>query len=185
MKDYGGRIEFISVKGDLKEALLWLNDASVRTTATLLTETKTLRWQDDNPPDQSPLSRPLGRLVEPDPALICAGLVQSVARKFNGHLLDETIAYFTTETKPISAWVRAWQIQDWLPFQLKKLRAYLREWQIEHVTVKKRGSPLTPEKLIAQLKLRGDQSCTLVLTPQGGQPIVMICADRIGGDECH
>jgi hypothetical protein len=118
--------------------------------------------------------------VEPDPAILRAGLVQDAAEKFNGFMLDETIAYFTTDRKPDSPWVRAWQILDWMPFNLKKLRAYLRERNVGNVTVKKRGSPLTPETLIPQLKLKGDESRTLVLTRLQGQPIVMICENMPG-----
>ena len=116
-------------------------------------------------------------LIEPDPALIRAGLVQDVAARFGGNLLDETIAYITADTVPDSAWVRGWQILDWMPFHLKRLRDYLRERGIGRVTVKKRGSPVTPKELTAKLKLKGEQSCTLVLTRHSGQPIVLICED--------
>jgi hypothetical protein len=91
--------------------------------------------------------------------------------------LDETIAYFTTDDKPDSPWVRTWQILGWMPFNLKKLRAYLREHNVGTVTVKKRGSAITPESLIPQLKLKGDESRTLVLTRCQGAHIVIICAD--------
>lgn len=176
---YRGELEFISVSGDLKEAVLWRNaDADdLRTTATLLIGDTVHRWlpdADDAPPVTA---EPSGWLVEPDPALIRAGLVVPAARAFDGHLLDETIAYFTTESRPDSPWVRGWEILDWMPFNLKKLRAHLRERNIGTVTVKKRGSPLTPEALNAQLKLKGDESRTLVLTRYAGKPIVMICAD--------
>jgi hypothetical protein len=53
----------------------------------------------------------------------------------------------------------------------------LREHSVGTVTVKKRGSAVTPEVLIPQLKLKGDQSRTLVLTRCQGQQIVMICQD--------
>ncbi|MBC7870509.1 MAG: SAM-dependent methyltransferase, partial [Chitinophagaceae bacterium] len=66
-----------------------------------------------------------------------------------------------------------------MPFNLKKQRAYLRERNVGTVTVKKRGSALTPEGLIADLKLKGDETRTLVLTRCAGRPIVMICSDYL------
>jgi hypothetical protein len=41
--------------------------------------------------------------------------------------------------------------------------------------VKKRGSPLEPDQLIRQLRLKGDEQCILVLTHLRGEPIVIIC----------
>jgi hypothetical protein len=69
-----------------------------------------------------------------------------------------------------------------MPFNLKKLRAYLREHDVASVTVKKRGSPITPEELIQGLKLKGGQhSRTLVLTRHAGNPLVLICEDIHAG----
>jgi SAM-dependent methyltransferase len=176
---YGGVVEFVSVDGELKEALLWLNGADhARLCATLLHDGQAHHWQSgDDDAAMVGLSEPLGWLAEPDPAVIRAGLVGAAARRHNGYLLDETIAYFTTDDRPVSPWLRSWRVLDWMPFHLKKLRAYLRQRGIGQVTVKKRGSPLTPEELISRLKLKGDGSCTLVLTRCQGRPIVVICDD--------
>lgn len=176
--EYAGCIEFISVNGDLKEAVLWLGgEHPVTRKATLITGGIIQHRQASETVPSTPITPPQGWLVEPDPALIRAGLVQDIAADCNGTLLDDTIAYFTTETRPYSTWVRTWQIWDWMPFNLKNLRAYLRERHIGNITVKKRGSPITPETLTKQLKLKGDGSCVVVLTRHAGQPITIICAD--------
>lgn len=178
LEPYSGRVEFISVNGDLKEAVLWRDAGSTVLTATLLINDQVHKWE--SPASDvldKPLSEPRGWLVEPDPALLRAGLVQNVAAHFDGNLLDETIAYFTTDQQPDSPWLRAWPILDWMPFNLKYLKAYLREHHVGHVTVKKRGTAVTPETLIPQLKLKGDESRTLILTRCQGRQIVMICAD--------
>jgi SAM-dependent methyltransferase len=177
---YTGHVEFVSVSGDLKEALLHLGGASFvgQTSATLLTATAAYHWQPLPGPVTAPVGTPRIWLVEPDPALLRAGLVQAAAVAFGGALLDETIAYFTTAALPDSGWARAWRILDWMPFHLKRLRAYLREHHVGHVTVKKRGSAITPEELIPKLKLKGSESRTLVLTRCQGQPIVLICQDK-------
>ncbi|MCU0512589.1 MAG: hypothetical protein MUE40_08445 [Anaerolineae bacterium] len=104
--------------------------------------------------------------------------MQDAAAAWDATLLDESIAYLTTDAPPATPWARAWRILGWLPFHLKKLRHTLRAQQVGHITVKKRGSPITPEALIAQLGLTtGPESRTLVLTRLRGQPIVLICAD--------
>jgi SAM-dependent methyltransferase len=176
---YGGAVEFISVGGDLKEALLHLPGTS-GTFATLLTsDGEVQHWQRESLPDPRPLSPPREWLLEPDAALLRAGLVEDAAAALGANQLDATIAYLTADARPESAWVRAWRVRDWLPFNVKRLRASLRKRDIGTVTIKKRGSPLTPEQLAAQLKLQGRESCTLVLTRHDGAPIVLICDDYV------
>jgi hypothetical protein len=69
-----------------------------------------------------------------------------------------------------------------MPFNLKKLRAYLRERNIGRVTVKKRGSPLTPEELIAKLRLSSEgEERVVVLTRVKGDPVVIICGMPLRG----
>lgn len=174
---YGGRLEFISVSGDLKEAVLWLGEGPLQTKATLLTPTATHHWLVQDVDLEIDVSPPLGWLLEPDPAMIRSGGLRELAMELGASLIDETIAYMTCADSVESPWVRRWQILDWMPFNLKKLRAYLRERDIGHITVKKRGSPITPEQLIKKLKLKGEQSCTLVLTQHHSAPIVIVCAD--------
>ncbi len=174
LESYGGCVEFVSVDGDLKEATLWRGAGMAGRRATLLAGGQVLHWDDAGA--QAEVGEPLAWLVEPDAALLRAGLVQDVAARFDGRLLDESIAYFTTTVRPESPWLRAWAVLDWLPFHVKRLRAYLRERDVGQVTVKKRGSPVTPEELIPQLKLRGAESRVLVLTRLRGAPTVLVCA---------
>jgi len=101
--------------------------------------------------------------------------VRDLAAEIDAAMLDPEIAYLTSDHVPASAWLRTWRVIDWLPYQLKRLRATLRERGIGRVTVKKRGSPLMPEQLIPALRLKGDAACTLILTQHMGRPIVMIC----------
>jgi SAM-dependent methyltransferase len=178
---YRGGVEFISVAGDLKEAVLWLGLDRPTRQATLIAGGSVHTWPEPEIMPDVPVAEPRGWLVEPDPALLRAGLVQAATAVWGGALLDATIAYFTTETRPDSPWLRAWEILDWMPFNLKRLRAYLRQRGVGQVTVKKRGVAISPEELSARLKLKGDGSCTLVLTRYRAQPIAIVCADFTAG----
>ena len=179
VQDYPAMLTFISVEGDLKEAELRLGERETFTTRALRLTSggEPLIYQADEVPDHPQTAPPRRWLCEPDPAIIRAGYVAPLAAALGGIQLDEQIAYFTTDTKPDSPWVRAWEVLDWMPFHLKRLRAHLREQAVGTVTVKKRGSPLTPEGLTRKLKLKGGASRTLVLTRYDDEPIVLICAD--------
>ncbi len=169
---YPGAVEFVSVNGDLKEAILRRPGEGNR--ATLLSENNALHYDDAPQPDVL-IEAPRGWLIEPDPALLRAGFVRHIAAELDGALLDENIAYFTANSQPQTPWVRAWPVEAWLPFNLKKLRAVLRECDVGRVTVKKRGSPLEPDDVVRKLKLKGTEARVLVLTRLRNDPIVLIC----------
>jgi len=170
------RLDFISVQGNLKEANLWrITSPGPTLRAVLLTEGEAHIWDNQGAHPDVPLSEPQAWLCEPDPALIRAELVQDVAAAYQGALLDETIAYFTTEYPPETPWVRGWAIEAWMPFNLKRLREYLRARDVGRVTVKKRGTAVTPDVLIPKLKLKGSHERMIVLTRLRGQQIAMIC----------
>nr|WP_202486277.1 methyltransferase domain-containing protein [Streptomyces sp. SID4985] len=164
--------EWISDAGDVKEAVLWFGTGTpggVR--ATLLPGPRTLLGR--GLPD--PAVRPVGRyLYEPDGAVIRAHLVAEVAEDLSGGLLDETIAYITAHTLRPTPYATAYEITDQLPFNLKKLKAFLRERQVGTLTVKKRGSAVEPEELRRKVKPQGPNSATVFLTRVAGAPTMLI-----------
>ena len=91
-----------------------------------------------------------------------------------GRLLDPTIAYRATDAVPATALGTAYEITDVLPFGVKRLRELLRSRGIGTLTVKKRGTAVTPEQLRSQLRLRGDGEATVVLTRVAGQQTVLL-----------
>ncbi len=192
----GWEVTFVSVDGDLKEAdltydVLLAGVDSLPPAAVLLVgddiHTLDVTGRRSQTPGSAPavrlfddyalppLADPCAWLCEPDPAAIRAGLVQQVAHLCGGSLLDETIAYFSTDTKPDTPWARAWRIEAWMPFNVKRLREYLRVRGVGRVTVKKRGTAVTPDVLIPQLKLKGDGERLIVLTRLRGQQIALVC----------
>ncbi len=167
-------LEFISVDGELKEGVLWFNAfATVRHRATLLPAGITLTGERNSP--VLPLSSPQAYLYEPDPAVMRAGLVNILGWQIGAVQLDPDIAFLTTRELQHTALARVWQICDWMPFQLKRLRTYLRQHNIGRVTIKKRGSPLDPLQLEHALRLKGEEERVLVLSHLQGKPVVIIC----------
>jgi SAM-dependent methyltransferase len=171
---YDAELEFISLKGKLKEAVLWfgpLNTAKRR--ATILPGPHTLVGEDSQEP--LPLGEPLEYLYEPDPAIIRAGLVADLGGQLGASQIDPDIAYLSAEQIAHSPFARVWKVENWFPFGLKRLREYLRERKVGQITVKKRGSPLQPEELIRMLRLSGDEQRVVFLTHLIGAPIMIVC----------
>jgi hypothetical protein len=165
--------EWVSDGGDVLECALWCGPLStgVRRRATLLPSGATLTGDGSR---QAPAG-PVGRyLLEPDGAVIRAGLVAELAELVDGRLVDPTIAYVTTETPPVTPYGTAYEVTDVLPFGVKRLRGLLRDRGVGRVTVKKRGTAVTPEELRRRLRLRGDGEATVVLTRVAGEQSVLL-----------
>jgi hypothetical protein len=124
-----------------------------------------------------PLSEPRAYLFEPDPAVLRAGLVQTLGAQLDAAQMDPDIAYLTADHLQHTPFARVWQVEAWLPFNLKRLRRFLQERKVGRVTVKKRGSPLQPQELIRSLRLKGEfeKERLIFLTHLRGRPIVIIC----------
>ncbi len=173
LRNFQAEVEFISLRGELKEAVLWFGPLkTVKWRATLLPGAKTLVPE---PQAACPLDEPRAYFYEPDPAVLRAGLVQTLGTHLGLAQLDREIAYLTGDAEQPTPFARVWAVEDWLPFSLKRLRAYLRARDVGRVTVKKRGSPLKPEALIHDLKLKGEAERTIFLTQLNGRPIVVVC----------
>ncbi len=180
LASYDCEVEFISLHGALKEACLWFGCfRSAARRATVLPDDVTL-LPDVAAESAAPrLCEPLTWIYEPDPAVLRAGLVRTLAARLDAFQLDADIAYLTADHYTATPFARAWPVEAWMPFQLKRLRAYLREHNVGQVTIKKRGSPLQPQELQRALKLKGDRQRVLFLTHLRGRPIVVIAQEAL------
>jgi hypothetical protein len=174
LEPYDAEVELISLSGELKEATLWfgpLKTAPRR--ATLLPGSYTLTGAAGRLP-ALPIHEPAAWIYEPDPAVLRAGLVSVLGEQLGAAQLDPDIAYLTGEQAISTPFARCWAVEAWLPFSLKRLRAYLRARGVGRVTVKKRGSPLEPEALIRDLRLKGEAERVVFLTHLRGRPIAVV-----------
>ncbi|WP_226898975.1 class I SAM-dependent methyltransferase [Nonomuraea phyllanthi] len=166
----GAEAEWVSYKGEVKEAALWTGGQGPARRATLLPGGHTLTATGAEAP-----VGPIGRYVyEPDGAAIRAHLVGEVCELVNGRLPDPMIAYITSDAPIDTPWAARYEIADVLPFSLKKLRAALRERKIGNVTIKKRGSAVDIERLRSDLRLNGENSAVIILTRIIDKPSVII-----------
>ena len=174
----GTEAEWVSDGGDLVEVAVWsgalaagASGGPVARRATLLPSGITLTDRDDPGAGTGPVAR---WLLEPDPAVLRAGLVTGVAAREGGHLLDERIAYIAVDLRPDTSFGRAFEVLDVLPYDLTRLRAYLRERGVGVLTVKKRGVGVEPEQLRRQMRLSGSEAATVIVTRVIGRAAVLV-----------
>jgi hypothetical protein len=185
LANYDAEVEFISLEGELKEAVIWFGSMkTANRRATLLPERHTMAVTEPGLQSTAQkltrLSEPLKYLYEPDPAILRAGMVQNLAAQMDAAQLDPDIAYLTSDYPLVTPFAKGYPVEEWLPFNLKKLRAALRQRRVESVVVKKRGSPITPEALIHDLRLKpgsgnSPDERVVFLTHLRSRPIAVIC----------
>lgn len=170
-------IEFVSERGVCKEAALWcggLARGNGAPCATVIDAASAHRFDGD--PSRNADVGPLGRyLAEPDPAIIRSGLVGELAVRVGAMLLDPKIAYLTASAAVSSPFLRWYEVRECLPFNVKRLRAFLRSAGIGRLVIKTRAFPLQPEAIAALLKAKGDAEATLVCTTIGGRKTAIVC----------
>lgn len=172
----GVEVEWVSLGGSIVEALLWGPAVSATwRRATLVRDGVVHELTADADPGHAAPGPVRGWLHEPDPALIRSGLMSLVAADLGAGLVDETIAYLTSDAPAGSPWVSSYRVDEVLPFNLKKLKALLRTRGVGRVVVKKRGSPIEPESLARQLRTDARGTATVVVTRVAGAPTVLVC----------
>ncbi|WP_440099737.1 class I SAM-dependent methyltransferase [Streptosporangium sp. H16] len=171
----GAEAEWVSYKGDVKEAVIWCGALAGETArrATILPSGATMT---PDPALGAPGTGPAGRYIyEPDGAAIRAHLVAEIAAAVGGHLLDPQIAYITGDVATPTPWASRYEVHETLPFSLKRLRAALRERGAGNVTIKKRGSAVDVDRLRKELRLSGEESAVVILTRIGDRPFAFVC----------
>jgi hypothetical protein len=179
--------EFLSVGGECRELAVWLGElaeAGVSRRATVLSADGAVEELAGDPRPYQEVRAPGSWLLEPDAAVIRAGLVGNLAERLGAWAVDERLAYLSADAVPETRLARAYRIQAPEPFSLKALAARLRGLDAGDVVLKTRGTAATPEVLRQQLRRvlkQGRPQCRPVVfvTRLGDRPM-MILGERVG-----
>jgi THUMP domain-like len=162
---FDGEIEVTSYRGSVREACLWsggLAEHGVRRRASILDRGEEIT---DAEPDDCPV-RSAGRwIVDPDGAVVRAGLVRHYAARHALWQLDPHIAYLSGDELPAA--VRGFEVLQQLAFDERRLRQALGALDCGPLEILVRGVDVDPDALRRRLGLRGSQSLTVVITRVG------------------
>ena len=162
---FDGEIEVTSYRGSVREACLWsagLAEPAVRRRASILDRGEQIT---DAEPDDCPV-RPVGRwIVDPDGAVVRAGLVRHYAVRHGLWQLDPKIAYLSGDRLPPAT--RGFEVIENIPFGERRLRQALAEMDCGAAEILVRGVDLDPALLRPRLRLRGTRSLSVVITRIG------------------
>ncbi|KUI24833.1 SAM-dependent methyltransferase [Mycobacterium sp. IS-1742] len=162
---FTGEIEITSYAGSVREACLWsagLTPAGVTRRASVLDRGEDLT---DAEPDDCPVA-PAGRwIVDPDGAIVRAGLARHYAARHGLWQLDPEIAYLSGDRLPDG--VRGFEVLEQVAYQEKRLRQALATHDAGAVEILVRGVDVDPDALRRRLKPRGSAAVSVVVTRLG------------------
>ena len=175
---FDGEIELTSYHGSVREACLWsagLAGPGVRRRASVLDTGEQIT---DTEPDDCAV-RPVGRwIVDPDGAVVRAGLVRHYGARHGLWQLDPDIAYLSGDRLPEG--LRGFEVLDQLAFDERRLRQALSALDCGALEILVRGVQVDPDALRRRLRLRGGRALSAVITRLGSGPAshatVFVCS---------
>jgi len=177
---FAGEIEVTSWRASVREACLWspgLAGPGVRRRAMILDRGEQIT---DAEPDDCDV-RPAGRwLIDPDGAVVRAGLVRQYGARHGLWQLDPDIAYLSGDELPDG--VRGFEVLETLAYSEKRLRQVLTARDCGALEILVRGVrdvQADPDGLRRRLRLRGSQALSVVITRIGtgaaARAIAFVC----------
>lgn len=171
--DFDGEAEFLSLDGELKECVLWLNGLrTTRLRATALPSGLSIAADE---PDEPPAAGRVARFVyDPDPSLTRSGLLSNFAHSLGAILIDESIAFLTSDTLHESPFATVYEVEEVLPYHPKRVGEWLHARSVGRVTIVKRGSSANADELMKSWKLKGGEHRDVLLTRSLGKPVAIV-----------
>ncbi|WP_435405815.1 THUMP-like domain-containing protein [Mycolicibacterium thermoresistibile] len=164
---FDGEVEVVSLAGSVREACLWsgsLTEPGVRRRATILDRSEVIT---DAEPGECPVAAAGRWIIDPDGAVVRAGLVRHYAARHGLWQLDPDIAYLSGDRLP--AGVRGFEVLEELPYRERRLRQALAAHDAGAVEILVRGVDVDPDRLRTRLRLRGRHPLAVVITRIGSK----------------
>ncbi|WP_428348560.1 THUMP-like domain-containing protein [Mycolicibacterium sp.] len=162
---FDGEVEVTSLAGGVREACLWsrgLAEGRVRRRASMLDSGEQITDAESDDCEVAPAGR---WIVDPDGAVVRAGLVRQYATKHGLWQLDPDIAYLSGDRLPDG--VRGFEVLEQLAFSERRLRQALSVRAAGAVEILVRGVDVDPDALRSRLRLRGSEQMSVVITRLG------------------
>lgn len=196
--DRSGEVEVVSLDGSVREACLWSPGLSagagrratiVRTTPVdapgpwgppeLVADGVAVHVEEVTDGDDDEVDAhgtPDRFIIDPDGAVVRAGLVRHWARRHGLRQLDPRIAHLTGPRIPRGH--TGFEVLETCRLDRKELRKVLRDRDCGSVEILVRGVDTDPDVLRRSLALRGSRPLALVVTRIGSSAVVLVCGPR-------
>lgn len=169
--------QWVSVAGDVVELGLWfgaLARPGIARSALLLTNEGMHELSAAADAPDAEIGEIGDYLYEPDGAVIRARLIGDLARSIGAHMLDEHIAYMSSDTAVQTPFATVFRVEQVFALDVKMLSKELASRQIGTLEIKKRGVDIDPAEFRKKLSLKGHNCATLFLTRVGERRMAVL-----------
>jgi len=175
----GWELEMIALGADLKEAVLWSPSVARASASATVIRDDAVHHLGAVPGDPVPARIPEASevLLDPNPAVTRAGLVEDLARRAGADKLDDQLAFLVAAAGATTPFARSLPIVASLPWHEKRVRARLRELDAGPVDVRRRGLAGDVDAIAKRLRGHGSRPFTLAMTRVRERPWAIICED--------
>lgn len=173
-------LEWISRDGECKQLVAWHGDlatAAGKSRATVLRSSRAAAPRSIvGEPNQAIeiVSTHDRYLFDVDPAVLAAHLAGELANKLGLVALGSGATYLTGPNAIQDDALACFEVNDVLPLRVNLLAAHLNAHNIGQLEIKKRGVEIDPDKLRPDLKLRGTNSATVLITNVANRPVAIL-----------
>lgn len=177
---FAGQVQITSLDGGVREACLWNEVATQGGAAQRATVLRTrpdgtvgveeVTSADSDDADVAPVGE---WIVDPDGAVVRAGLVRHYAARHGLWQLDPQIAYLSGDSVPVGE--RGFRVLEQVGVAERSLRTALAARDCGTLEILVRGLEIDPDKLRKKLKLKGSRALSVVLTRIGKHGVGFIC----------
>ena len=169
--------QWISVNGDVVEVGLWFGPLKREgiTRAALVLNAEGMHELTSVADSADAEVGELGKFIyEPDGAVIRARLIGNLARSIGAHMLDEHIAYMSSDVAVSTPFASTFEVVQEFALDVKVLAKELKVRGIGTLEIKKRGVDIDPAEFRKRLSLAGKNSATLFLTRLGERRVALL-----------
>jgi SAM-dependent methyltransferase len=177
----GWEFEAIALGSDLKEATIWSPRlARSPRTATIMSGRATFQLH-PIPGESVPLGEPApgDTLLDPNPAITRAGLVEDLARHIgpSAAMIDPKIAFLVSSSPVQTPFARSLSVVASIPWHERTVKDTLRALDAGPVDLRRRGLAGDVDAITRRLRGTGDRPFTIAMTRVMDQPWAIICEE--------
>ena len=175
----GWEFEAIALGTDLKEAVLWSSPVARATrSATVIDGATVHRFEPvagDSVGNREPV--PGDTLLDPNPAITRAGLVEDLARPIGASKIDDQIGFLVADRPVESPFARSLKVVASEPWNERALKSRLRELGAGPIDIRRRGLAGDVDAITKRLRGKGDRPFTIAMTRVMDRPWAIICEE--------
>ncbi len=175
---FAGQVQITSLDGSVREACLWTERDDEPTQRATILRTRPdgsvhVVEVSDGDPDDIPVGEVGEWIIDPDGAIVRAGLVRHYGHRHGLWQLDPQIAYLTGDSVPDGE--RGFRVLEVTGVAERELRKRLAALDCGSLEILVRGLDVDPDRLRKRLKPKGSRSLALILTRVGRKGVGFLC----------